>query len=107
MDRLRILLSQLRTVLVALPPARRASFAALIGAVLVGTIGLAVWVQRPQYRVLFSNLGTNDAGAVIEYLKAEKIPFQIGEGGTSVEVPSAQVYETRLALAGRGVPQGG
>ncbi len=107
MDRLRILIGQLRTVLLALPPARRASFAALIAAVLVGTIGLAYWVQRPQYRVLFSNLGTTDAGAVVDYLKSEKIPYRVGEGGTSVEVPAGQVYETRLALAGRGVPQGG
>ncbi len=107
MDRLRILVTQLRTVLLALPPARRASFAALIGAVLAGTIGLAYWVERPQYRVLFANLGTNDAGAIVEYLKTEKVPFRVGEGGNSVEVPAAQVYETRLALAGHGIPQGG
>ncbi len=107
MDRLRTLALQLRTVLMALPPARRASFAALIGAVIAGTVALAWWVQRPQYRVLFSNLAASDAAGVIEYLKTEKIPFQVGEAGTSVEVPAAQVYETRLALAGRGIPQGG
>src|SRR5437868_3279494 len=107
MDRLRTLALQLRTVLMALPPARRASFAALIGAVVAGTVALGWWVQRPQYRVLFANLGASDAGGVIEYLKTEKIPFRVGEGGTSVEVPAAQVYETRLALAGRGMPQGG
>src|SRR5260370_993838 len=93
MDRLRTLVLQLRTVLMALPPARRASFAALIGAVIAATVGLAWWVQRPQYHVLFSNLGASDASAVIEYLKTEKIPFRV-DGA-------------RLALAGRGVPQGG
>src|SRR5262245_44609355 len=107
MDRLRTLVLQLRTVLMALPPARRASFAALIGAVIAGTVALAWWVQRPQYRVLFSNLAASDAAGVIDYLKTEKIPFQVGDGGTSVEVPAGQVYETRLALAGRGVPSGG
>jgi len=107
MDRIRALLVQIRNFFLALPPARRISFIALTAGVLAATVGLAVWVQQPQYRVLFANLGSNDAAAVVDYLKTEKIPYRVGENGTSIEVASSRVYETRLALAGKGVPQGG
>ena len=46
-----------------------------------------------------------DAGAIVEKLKEQKIPFQISANGTSVRVPRDQVHETRLALASEGLPQ--
>jgi flagellar M-ring protein FliF len=107
MNRLGALALQIRDFLLALPPARRMTFLALTVGVIVGTGLLGVWVARPQYRVLFSNLSGQDGAAVVEYLKGEKIPYRMGEGGASVEVDATRVYETRMALAGRGVPQGG
>src|SRR5689334_20150217 len=107
MDRARALLNQLRDFFLALPPARRMTFLALTVGVLVGTGALAWWVQQPQYRVLYSGLGASDAGGVIEYLKTEKIPYRVSEAGGNIEVASGRLYETRMALAGRGIPQGG
>src|SRR5689334_22977313 len=107
MDRARALLNQLRDFFLALPPARRMTFLALTVGVLVGTGALAWWVQQPQYRVLYSGLGASDAGAVIEYLKSEKIPYRVGDNGGNIEVAAGRLYETRMALAGRGIPQGG
>jgi flagellar M-ring protein FliF len=107
MDRLRAMLWQLRDFFAALPPARRTSFVALTVAVLGGTVALAWWVGQPSYRVLYANLGPADAGAVVEYLKAERVPYRVSDSGTTVEVPAAQIHETRLALAASGVPRGG
>src|SRR5438105_15461967 len=107
MNRLGALTLQIRDFFLALPPARRMTFLALTVGVIVGTGLLGAWVTRPQYRVLFSNLSAQDGGAVVEYLKAGKIPYRMGEGGQTVVVDAARVYETRMALAGRGVPQGG
>jgi flagellar M-ring protein FliF len=107
MDRVRALLNQLRDFFLALPPGRRMTFVALTVGVLAGTGALAFWVQQPQYRVLYSGLGASDAGAVIEYLKAEKIPYRVADNGSNIEVAAGRLYETRMALAGRGVPQGG
>jgi flagellar M-ring protein FliF len=107
MERLSALALQIRSFLLALPPARRLSFLALTVAVVCGTGLLAYWAQSPRYRVLFANLAGPDAAAVVEYLKTEKIPYRVGEGGTTIEVDAGRVYETRMALAGRGVPQGG
>jgi flagellar M-ring protein FliF len=107
MDRARALLTQLRDFFMALPPARRMTFVLLTAGILIGTGGLAWWVQQPQYRVLYSGLGASDAGAVIEYLKGEKIPYRVGDNGGNIEVAAGRLYETRMELAGRGVPQGG
>lgn len=107
MERLQNLFVQLREFLAGLPPARRASFLGMSVAILAGTFGLLVWVQRPQYATLFTKLDANDAGSVIEYLKQAKIPYRIGEDGSSVEVSKASLYEARMALAARGLPQGG
>jgi flagellar M-ring protein FliF len=107
MDRVRALLNQLRDFFMALPPARRMTFLALTAGVVIGTGALAYWVQQPQYRVLYSGLGASDAGAVIEYLKSEKIPYRVGDNGGNIEVAAGRLYETRMALAGRGIPQGG
>ena len=62
MNRLRTLMTQLRDFLGSLPPARRASFLGMSAAVLAGTFGLLLWVQRPQYAVLFNKLDASDAG---------------------------------------------
>jgi flagellar M-ring protein FliF len=106
-DRLRTLLMQLRDFFLALPPARRISFLVLTAAVVGTPIALAWWVGRPQYQVLYANLGPADAGAVVEYLKNEHIAYRIEGDGSAIAVPAVKVYEARLALAASGVPRGG
>ncbi len=61
------------------------------------------------YAPLFSQLESEDAAAVVAKLKEQKTPYKLSEhGGTStIEVPEASVHETRLALAGSGLPRGG
>ena len=56
MDRAQVIFQQLRSFFLALPPGRRLSFAAAAIGAIVATIGLAVWVQRPSYKVLFAHL---------------------------------------------------
>lgn len=107
MDRTRTLLLQLRSFLEEMPPARRASFLVLSIAAVAGTLALAWWAQNPSYGVLFANIDATDAGGVVEYLKAEKIPYRVGDNGTAIEVPRGRVYEARMLLAARGLPQGG
>jgi flagellar M-ring protein FliF len=63
--------------------------------------------KRTSYSPLFTNLSPQDGAAVIRELEAEKISFQIGAEGTSISVPRQTVYETRLKLAGKGIPIGG
>src|SRR5581483_11368585 len=107
MERARAFALQVRQFLLALPPARRITFIAGSLAIVVASLALVVWVQSPRYAVLIANLDASDAGSVVEFLKAERIPYRVGENGSAIEVPSDRVPETRMLLAGRGVPQGG
>jgi flagellar M-ring protein FliF len=105
--RLEQLRAQLADFFLAQPPARRVAIAGIGIGSLVLVLGLAWWVQRPLYRPLFTNLGEQDAGAIVEALRAEKVPFQLEDGGRAVLVPAEKLYELRLALASRGLPEGG
>lgn len=64
-------------------------------------------VRRGFYRPLFRHLSPQDAAAVVRELEAQKIPYQLAEDGSAVEVPRSVVYRTRLELAGKGLPMGG
>lgn len=98
---------QLKNLYRAMPPAKRWT-AITVGAVTLAVmIGLVVWSQRPAFQVLFSGLSTEDAGKIVEKLKASKIPFQLESGGATILVPAERVYETRLQMAGEGLLQGG
>ncbi len=108
---MRARLEQLRIQLVdfvrAQPPARRIVLATTGVGSLVVVLGLAWWVQRPLYRPLFTNLAEQDASAIVEALRAEKVPFRLEDGGRAILVPAERLYELRLALASRGLPEGG
>ncbi|OGP95166.1 MAG: flagellar M-ring protein FliF, partial [Deltaproteobacteria bacterium RBG_19FT_COMBO_56_10] len=54
---------------------------------------------------LYAQLSPEDSGAVIEKLKEKKVPYKVD--GSSISVPADKVYETRMELAGEGLPQGG
>lgn len=74
-------------------------------------IGGAVWAwaaaTATQYAVLFSNLESSDAAAIVERLKGSKTLYKLDNGGTEIWVPEPAVHELRLQLAGEGLPSGG
>jgi len=90
-----------------LSPSRRAALIMVTLLMLGGFALLVVWGGRPSYRPLFSNLGEEEAAAIVERLRERKVQYRIGNGGRSVEVPQEQLYELRLALATEGLPIGG
>lgn len=79
---------------------------ALIGvAVLVlGGVALSSWMARPTLTPLFSGLSGTDASAVVEQLNAAGVPYELGDGGSTVLVPAEAVYEQRIAMAAAGLP---
>lgn len=74
----------------------------LLIVVLVGA--LAWWAYRPDYQVLFADLGPRDAAAMTAELDKMKTPYQLADGGNTIMVPRNLVYKTRLALMGKEVP---
>ncbi len=75
-------------------------------AVVVGGVFFASWVSRPTYAPLFTGLSSSDAAAITAKLSESKEPYQLADGGTTVMVPQADVYQTRITLSGQGLPAG-
>lgn len=76
----------------------------------ISAIAFAVLIfvaNRTDYRPLFTNLTSEDAGEIVKKLKDAKTPYQITADGKGILVPSDKVYELRLTLASEGIPQGG
>lgn len=66
-----------------------------------------VFLNEPNYSTLFTGLHEEDASKVIEQLNSSKIPFKIEDNGKTIKVAQEKVYETRLSLAGKGIPSSG
>jgi flagellar M-ring protein FliF len=60
----------------------------------------------PDYTVLYTDLSSNDAGAVVQRLKEMKISYRLDGNSVSVS-PADQVHELRLTLASEGLPKTG
>jgi flagellar M-ring protein FliF len=105
--RVQQLWSQLLAFFLAQPPLRRVAILVVGLGSMAAVLGAAWWVQQPLYRPLFTNLSQEDASAIVEALRAEKVPFQLDDGGRAVLVPAEKLYELRLSLASRGLPEGG
>ncbi len=74
---------------------------------LVAAAAASFLFKQSYYSPLFTNLSSQDGAAVIRELEAEKIPFQFRGDGAVIAVPRQVVYQTRLKLAGKGIPAGG
>ncbi len=85
---------------------RRMVFMGAGALILAGLVSAFLWVNQPEYQVLFSGLAQRDASQVVNKLKDLKVPYRLEADGTLIRVPQENVYEARLALAGDGLPRG-
>jgi flagellar M-ring protein FliF len=69
-------------------------------------VTMAFSLRGNDYRVLFSNLGEKDGAVVIAKLDQMAVDYKFGDGGGSILVPAARVYELRMKLSASGVNKG-
>ena len=75
----------------------------VVGLLLAGAIGTLAWMgTRTEYAVLYSDLKQDDAGRIVEKLKADKIEFMVEKSGTTIMVPAERADELRITLAADG-----
>jgi flagellar M-ring protein FliF len=91
----------------ALSPSKQMLIAAVVFASALAFAILIFVANRTDYKPLFTNLTSEDAGEIVKKLKEAKTPYQITSDGKGILVPSDKVYELRLTLASEGIPQGG
>lgn len=68
-------------------------------------IAIVLWSQTPNYSVLFGSLAQKDAPEVVAALEQNGIPYKLDQASGAVMVPSGQLHEARMKLAGQGLPQ--
>jgi flagellar M-ring protein FliF len=78
------------------------------GVVAVALLTLVAFyaLHRPAYEVLFSNLSASDAASVTQHLKDDKVPYQLSDDGKTIYVPSQNLSDERVAIAGSNLLKG-
>lgn len=79
------------------------------GAALMIIIAIIVSISnahKVNYSILYSNLSTKDAAAIVSKLDEDKIAYKLEDGGNTILVPDAIKYSTRLKMADNNLPEG-
>ena len=100
------IIAQISALFKNISPAKKMTLLTLAAGTVLGFIFLMLWTGKPDFQLLYSNLDSEDAGAILAELKDQKVPYQIASNGRSILIPSERIYESRLELASRGLPQG-
>lgn len=81
---------------------QRILIAGLAVAVVISFALMIFWMNKPDYKILMTNLYPEDASRVVGMLQATKEDYVLEDGGKTIKVPANRVYELRLKVAGEG-----
>jgi flagellar M-ring protein FliF len=90
-----------------MPLSRKIFIGAATAVMIAGFTALFIWANRVEYNILYANLSSEDASLIVTKLKEQRVPYQLEGGGSTIKIPKEKVYETRLDMAGQGLPKGG
>ena len=78
-----------------------------IAAIIAIAVAASTWLKQADYRILFSNIGERDGGAIIAALDQMNVPYKFNDSGGAILIPGSKVHEVRLRLASQGLPKSG
>ena len=91
--------------LVAMPARSKLNLGMGVAALVAVVLGLVMWSNEGDYKVLYANLSDKDGGAIIAQLSQMNIPYRHSDGGAAILVPASKVHDARLKLASAGLPK--
>jgi flagellar M-ring protein FliF len=103
MERLNLVGNRARQLVAGFTPGQRGVVVVAVLALILGTVALSKWAAQPSWTPLFTGLSATDTSAVVEQLKSSNVPYQLTNGGNTIMVPQAQVYDLRVSMAGKGL----
>ena len=106
MDNFQDFLRQLGERFNQLSQGKKVAALSLVALALASLVVMSLWLKSPDYQLLYANLSNEDAGAVVEKLKSQKVPYEITNNGRTIRVASDMIHEVRLQLASEGLPEG-
>jgi flagellar M-ring protein FliF len=105
-DRLAGLWGRTRVRWAQMHPAQRGWTVVLI-LLLAGLMGGIFWYgMRPDWRILYADLETEDVRTTGQILTQAQIPFEPAANGAGILVPAAQLDKARLVTAAKGMKSG-
>ncbi len=78
-----------------------------MAAAVIGGYFFTKWAGQPTMAPLYNNLSQTDASSITTQLTSKGVGYQLADGGATIMVPQAQVYQLRLDMASKGLPTGG
>ncbi|MGH7754343.1 MAG: flagellar basal-body MS-ring/collar protein FliF, partial [Gemmatimonadales bacterium] len=75
--------------------------------VAAGLWSLQRWTVERDFKPLYTDMSSEEAGAVVNRLRELGVPYRLNETGTTILIPGGRLAETRLQLATAGLPQHG
>jgi flagellar M-ring protein FliF len=107
MEKFLTFLKQLSERFLALPQGQKVAILVLVAGGIASLMVMSMWLKAPDYQLLYAKLTPSDAAKIVDILKSDKIPYELSQGGQTIRIPGNALYETRLKLAGEGLPEGG
>src|SRR5690606_30587528 len=77
-----------------------------VAAAVAAGVGVVLWSKEPTYALLYGNLSQQAAAQVAQALDAKGIKYKLDAVTGQITVPADRVHDTRLQLAGQGLPEG-
>ncbi|MEJ1961922.1 MAG: flagellar basal-body MS-ring/collar protein FliF [Gammaproteobacteria bacterium] len=77
-----------------------------IAAAVAAGVMVVLWSKGPNYSLLYANMSSEDQAQVASALEAAGIAYRLEPTSNGLSVPSEQLNDARLKLAGQGLPEG-
>lgn len=100
----RSLVARGKVLAARLTPTQKIALGAVALTVVAGTLVLGRTNATTDMSPLYSDLQSADASAVVDALAAKNVKYTLTDAGHTVLVPTAEVYNLRVSLAGSGLP---
>jgi len=85
--------AQIKTLLQNLSAGKKIALFALVGLSATVFFFIITWAGRPDYQTLYTKLSAADAGAVVNWLKDQRIDYRLTDRGRAIQVPREKLYE--------------
>jgi flagellar M-ring protein FliF len=100
-------MDQFRKLISGLSFIQRVSIVAMAALVIAGLVTFSHYRHEEDFHPLYTGMAPEDAATVRQKLKESGVEYRLLDNGGTVAVPSAQLAESRLALAAAGLPKSG
>ena len=58
----------------------------LVALALASLVVMSLWLKSPDHQLLNANLSNEDAAAIVEKLKSQKVPYEVTNNGRTIRV---------------------